>query len=159
MFNGYKGGGWHDKPAGRMTLNAISTPSVPHTVRVPVELRDLVAAAVERGELAPGEVAGTLQRAMRCGLAAALEDEAKPGRTARRARPARPTPQAVAAARLERAGGVALAVASARAHLAAGGSQRGAVAALNGLGLLNTRRLVAVPWTVFSLARALASVP
>ena len=156
MFNGYKGGGWHDKPAGRMALNAISIPSVPHTVRVPAELRDLVAAAVERGELAPGEVAGTLQRAMRCGLAAALETEAMPGRTARRARTPRPTPAAVAAARIERAEGVARAVAEARAHLARGGSQRGAVEALNGLGLLNTRRLVAVPWTVFSLARALS---
>ena len=86
MFNGYKGGGWHDKPAGRMALNAISIPSVPHTVRVPAELRDLVAAAVERGELAPGEVAGTLQRAMRCAgaLPAVLAPLAPPLRRWRR---------------------------------------------------------------------------
>lgn len=138
-------------------MNAISTPPVPTTVRVPVGLRGLVAAAVERGELAPGEVAGTLQLAMRHGLAAALAAEALPPRAVRQPRSPRPTPESVALARFERAEGVARAVAEARAYLAEGGVHRGAVDALNARGLLNTRRLVPVEWTVWSLARALSS--
>ena len=140
-------------------MNAISTPSAPHTVRVPVELRELVSVMLERGEIAPGEVVGTLQRAMRGGLAAALEAEAMPPRSVRRRRRPHAIPEAVALARLARLDGVARAVKVAREYLAAGGLQRGAVDTLNGLGLLNTRRLVAVPWTVFSLARALSSEP
>jgi hypothetical protein len=142
-------------------MNAISTPSAPHTVRVPAELRELVAVMLERGEIAPGEVVGTLQRAMRGGLAAALEADAPPPRPKGRRRRLHVIPEAVALARLARLEGVARAVKVARAHIAAGGLQRTAVDALNDLGLLNTRRLVAVPWTVFSLARALSmpSVP
>ena len=138
-------------------MNAISTPPVPRTVRVPAELREVVSVMVERGEIAPGEVVGTLQRAMRGGLAAAVEDEAPPPRPKGRRRRPHVIPEAVALARLARLEGVARAVKVARAHIAAGGSQRTAVDALNAMGLLNTRREVWVPWTVWSLARALSS--
>ena len=140
-------------------MNAISIPSVPRTVRVPADLRELVSVMLERGELAPGAVVGTLRLAMRQGLAAALEAEALPPRSVGRRRRPHVIPEAVALARLERIEGVARAVKVARAHIAAGGLQRTAVDVLNGQGLLNTRRLVVVPWTVFSLARALASEP
>ena len=138
-------------------MNAISV-LVPTTVRVPAGLRELVSVMLERGEIAPGAVVGTLQRAMRGGLAAAAEDEAQPPRSVgRRRRRPHVIPEAVALARLARREGVARAVKVARAHIAAGGSQRTAVDALNARGLLNTRREVWVPWTVWSLARALSS--
>ena len=141
-------------------MNAISTPLVPHTVRVPVELRELVSVMLERGEIAPGAVAGTLQHAMRYGLAAAVEgdDQPRPRRSPKRRR-RRILAEAVALARLERTEGVARAVTVAREYLAAGITQRALADTLNGLGLLNTRRLVPVKWTVFSLARALSSEP
>ena len=141
-------------------VNAISTPLVPHTVRVPVELRELVSVMLERGEIAPGAVAGTLQHAMRYGLAAAVEgdDQPRPRRSPKRRR-RRILAEAVALARLERTEGVARAVTVAREYLAAGITQRALADTLNGLGLLNTRRLVPVKWTVFSLARALSSEP
>ena len=138
-------------------MNAISTPFVPRTVRVPADLREIVAVMLERGDLLPGEVVGTLQRAMRGGLVAAAEDEAPPPRPKGRRRRLHVIPEAVALARLARLEGVARAVKVARAHIAAGGSQRTAVDALNARGLLNTRRAVAVKWTVWSLARSLSS--
>ena len=151
-----------DRPdkSGRLEalVNAISTPFVPRTVRVPADLREIVAVMLERGDLLPGEVVGTLQRAMRGGLVAAAEDEAPPPRPkGRRRRRPHVIPEAVALARLARREGVARAVKVARAHIAAGGSQRTAVDALNARGLLNTRRAVAVKWTVWSLARSLSS--
>ncbi len=138
-------------------MNAVvSTYPVPHTVRIPVELREQVAGMLERGEIAPGAVAETLQHAMRAGLAAALDVEVLPPRSARRARRQRPLAATVELAHMARVDALARAVTVARAHLAAGGTQRGAVAALNELGLLNTRRYAAAPWTVWSLGRALS---
>lgn len=136
-------------------MNAVSACPVPHTVRVPVALRELVSVMLERGEIAPGAVATTLQHAMRHGLAAAVEVDDQPRPPPRRRR-RRIITEEIKRDRLARVDGLARAVKVARAQMAAGATRTGAAAALNELGLLNTRRLAPVPWNAFSLARAMS---